>query len=100
MKVPIKNISVLEDETVMLSCTLSKPGKLVKWYKDGKIVKDGTECKISNDGCDYILKLTNAKASDAGSYTIKCDKIETSAKVVIKGENDMKKVQFGSLFQP
>ncbi len=37
----------------------------------------------------YILKLPKAKVSDAGSYTMKCDKIETSAKVMIKGENCM-----------
>ncbi len=63
MKVALKNISVPEDETVVLSCKLTKPDKLVKWYKDGKIVKDGPDCKASNDGCDYILKLSKAKAT-------------------------------------
>ncbi len=73
----------------MLSCKLTKPDKLVKWYKDGEILKDGPECKASNDRCDYILRLSKAKASDAGSYTLKCGKIETSARVTIKGEDGL-----------
>ncbi len=86
VKLPLKNMSVPEDDSVTLSCKLTKPDKPVKWYKDGKILKDGVECKISNDGCEYTLKLPKAKTSDAGHYTMKCDKIETSSKVIIKGE--------------
>ena len=86
VKIPLKNMSVSEDDSVTLSCKLTKPDKPVKWYKDGKILKDGVECNISSDGCEYTLKLPKAKTSDAGHYTMKCDKIETSAKVIIKGE--------------
>ena len=86
VNIPLKNISASEDDTVTLSCKLTKSDKPVKWYKDGKILMDGVDCKISNDGCEYTFKLPKAKTSDAGHYTMKCDKIETSSKVIIKGE--------------
>ncbi len=86
VNIPLKNISASEDDTVTLSCKLTKPDKPVKWYKDGKMLMDGVDCKISSDGCEYTLKLPKAKTSDAGTYTIKCDKIDTSAKIIIKGE--------------
>ncbi len=89
MKIPLKNISVSEDETVLLSCKLTKPDQPVKWYKDGKVLKDGMEYQITQDSCEYSLKILTGKPSDAGIYTMKCDKIETSAKVMIKGENDI-----------
>ncbi len=90
---PFKNVSASEDDSVTLSCKLTKPDKPVKWYKDGKILKEGVDCKISNNGCEYILTLPKGKTSDAGTYTMKCDKIETSAKVTIKGEKShVKKV--------
>ncbi len=87
VKIPLKNISVSEEETVTLSCKLNKPDKPVAWYKDGKVLKDGMEYQITHDNCEYSLKLPTGKASDAGNYTMKCGKAETSAKVVIKGEN-------------
>ncbi len=87
MKVPLKNISAYEDETVTLSCTLNKPDKTVKWYKNGKIMMDGIDCCITTDGCEYVLKLPKAEARNAGTYTIKCDKVESSAKITIKGED-------------
>ncbi len=87
LKVPLKNISVSEDERVILSCELNKPNKPVKWYKNGKLLKDGMNCQIFNDGCKYSLLLPKTNLSDAGNYTLKCDKIETSATLVIKGEN-------------
>ncbi len=85
--VPLRNVSASEDESVTLSCKLSKPDKPVKWYKDGKILKDGVDCKIHSDRCEYILKLPKAKTCDTGTYTMKGDKIETSAKVTIKGKD-------------
>ena len=99
INVPLKNVSASEDDSIVLSCKLTKPGKPVKWYKDGKILKDGIDCKISSDGCEYTLKLPKAKSSDAGTYTMKCDKIDTSAKVTIKGEkSQVKKVPLWKTF--
>ena len=90
VKMPLKNISALEDDTVTFSCKLTKPDQPVKWYKDGKILKENVGCKISNDGCEYTLKLPKAQFSDAGTYTMKCDKVETSGMIAIKGENGIK----------
>ncbi len=89
MKIPLKNISVSDDETAVLSCKLTRPDQLVKWYKDGKVLKGGMEYQITQDSCEYSLKIPKGKPSDAGVYTMKCGQIETSAKVMIKGENDI-----------
>ena len=82
--VPLKDISTTEGNTVTLECQVNKPGQKVIWYKDGKklLKPDG---EMDADGVTFRLTLKDANPIDAASYTAKCAKAQTSAKVEVKG---------------
>ena len=76
-----------EKEHVTLECKLSKPNKKVTWLKNGKPIKSGAKCEISNEGTSYTLTIPRCETGDAGEYSIKVDGEDTScsAKLTVEG---------------
>lgn len=84
---PLKNTSVREDETVILSTVITgNPPPEVTWYKNGKPL---TKTKPKKDGNTYSITLTNCKKDDTAEYTVKAvnelGTIESTALVTVEG---------------
>ena len=86
---PLKDQTVLEEETVTLTCKLSKPEQEVKWYRKDNVmaIQPSSKYDITSEGTEYSLIINNASKQDTIEYTMKCGMfMSTKAKVTVKGE--------------
>ena len=86
---PLKDQTVFEEETVILTCKLSKPDQEVKWFKKGNAmaIQPGAKYSMITEGTTYSLIIKNADKKDANEFTCKCGLfINTKAQVTVKGE--------------
>ena len=77
---------VAEGQPAKLSCKLSKPGQVVTWYKNGTKLSAKNYYQTS-DGTEYVLSIPECKLDDSAEYTIKAGDIESSAQLIVNGEN-------------
>lgn len=87
---PLKNISILEGESVVLSAqVVGNPQPTVTWYKNNKPVKSLTTKSDGNTHTITIIKPRKGK--DDGVYTLKAvnseGSTETSAVITIEGKS-------------
>ena len=82
----LKSQEVAEDESVTFKCELSKPAKTVTWLKNGKIVESNEDHDITNVDTQCTLTISKAQVDDSGEYSVKVGDKESTAKLVVKGE--------------
>ena len=87
LTVPLKDVTVPEDESVILECELSKPGQAVQWLKNGKEIKPdkkrGIVLKVK--GKKHSLHIPKCLIDDTAEYSVKFDDQETKAKITVEG---------------
>ena len=85
---PLKDVSILEEESVVFECEMSKPNQKVKWLKAGKEVKPDKKrgIEIVVDGTKHILKIPKSQLDDTAEYTVKCGDVETKGKLTVEGK--------------
>ncbi len=87
---PLKDVTVKEEETVTLRCELSKPNQKVKWFKNGKEIKPdkkrGIEPKV--DVTKHILTIPKSILDDTAEYSVKIGDQETKGKVTVEGKKN------------
>nr|XP_060628767.1 obscurin-like protein 1 [Anolis sagrei ordinatus] len=66
---------------VVLSCTVSNPKALVRWYKDGEEVEEGEGLLLESEGLYQRLILPSAQVQDTGEFV--CDTGTDSAFFVV-----------------
>ncbi len=85
---PLKDVTVKEEETVTLQCELSKPNQKVKWFKNGKELKPdkkrGIEPKV--DGMKHTLTIPKSILDDTAEYSVRIGDQETKGKVTVEGK--------------
>ncbi|KRY70707.1 Muscle M-line assembly protein unc-89 [Trichinella pseudospiralis] len=91
----LTNQNVSDGEPIELRAKFSRKPKEVKWYKSGKQILPSKRVKISSDGLEFILEITDAKEDDSGKYEIEAfdDKgsvNNSSADVNVKGTVPLK----------
>lgn len=83
---PLEDQEVVEKQTAVFSCTLSKPRLKVSWYKNGSKLKENDRIEFAQEGKVYKLIINNAEPDDKAKYTIKFEEdAESSAKLNVKG---------------
>ncbi|KAM6963087.1 obscurin [Aplochiton taeniatus] len=82
-KTKLRNQQVEEENSVTLSCELSKPGLAVEWKKGEELLKMGVKYQIKKR--DAVMELTIRKAvlEDAGFYSCVHGDVKTTANVNI-----------------
>ena len=102
---PLKNEDVIENETVVLSFTISKPRPSVFWYKDeGQTVEDDrVRIRVNDGGFQHSLTIGNASKDDSGEYLVSLDDsaggvLSTSCNVTVRrcacvAEDDSRKIK-------
>lgn len=86
---PLKDQTVFEEETVTLSCKLSKPDQEVKWFRKDKAlaIQPSNKYSVASEGTNYSLTIAKAAKEDSIEFTCKCGMfISTKAKVTVQGE--------------
>ena len=74
------------DETVILSCELSKPGQEVTWLRnDVPLSLSDERFEIVNKDCSYQLHIGTVTQEDEGDYQIRIGDLECTAKVIVTG---------------
>ncbi|XP_060628767.2 obscurin-like protein 1 isoform X2 [Anolis sagrei] len=68
-------------DRVVLSCTVSSPKALVRWYKDGEEVEEGEGLLLESEGLYQRLILPSAQVQDTGEFV--CDTGTDSAFFVV-----------------
>ena len=84
----LEDQEVVEKQTAIFNCTLSKPRLKVLWYKGDKKLSENDHFQFVQEGKIYKLVINNAQLDDAGIYKIKyADEAESSAELFVKGLN-------------
>ena len=83
---PLTDKTLVEKETINLSCQLSKAGQTVTWLKDGvELTLSDSRYVIENQEFSYSLTVQDCELVDAGQYTLQCGDVSTTAKVAVEG---------------
>lgn len=72
-----------EENSVTLSCELSKPGFPVEWRKGEELLKNSFKYQIKNRNSIMELTVKNAQAEDSGLYSCNYGDVKTTANVAI-----------------
>ena len=88
---PLKDVSINENENLILKFTLSHELKQIPviWKVNNKPVEpDNDRIQIEQDGKSYFLTIKNIKPNEQGSYSaeIPIHKIQTTSQVKVKPE--------------
>jgi hypothetical protein len=82
----LANITVLEHQSLVLECEVSKPNKPAKWFKNGQEVSASFRVKLTADGKIHKLMIDDAKLDDKGQYKVQIDGVESEATVLVEEE--------------
>ncbi|KAG8556200.1 hypothetical protein GDO81_017963 [Engystomops pustulosus] len=75
---PSEEITALENQTVLLNCTVKgHPTPAVTWRKDGQVIEDGNYYQILSAGT--YLQIKNAQLMDTGRYVCHIENVAGSA---------------------
>lgn len=82
-KTKLKNQQVEEENSVTLSCELSKPGLAVEWRKGEELLRNNFKYQIKNRNNVIELTIKNAQLEDSGLYSCFHGDVKTTANVTI-----------------
>ncbi|KAM7012432.1 obscurin [Tautogolabrus adspersus] len=82
-KTKLKNQQVEEENSVTMSCELSKPGLSVEWRKGQEPLKNNFKYQIKNRNCIMELTIKNSQLEDSGLYSCNYGDVKTTANITI-----------------
>lgn len=82
----IQRLVVIEGESGVFCCELSKPSAPVEWRKGRVVLKPGDKYEMKQEGRLTKLVINDIEESDAGKYTCKTKDSQSSAELTVQGE--------------
>ncbi|CAJ1060641.1 LOW QUALITY PROTEIN: obscurin [Xyrichtys novacula] len=82
-KTKLKNQQVEEENSITLSCELSKPGLTVEWKKGQELLKNNFKYQIKNRNCIMELTIKNSQLEDSGLYSCNYSDVKTTANITV-----------------
>ncbi|XP_035173163.1 obscurin isoform X5 [Oxyura jamaicensis] len=76
---PLVDVSVTQKDKVTFECELSRPNVDVKWFKDGKELRQSKKVGIVSQGNKRSLVIHKCEYEDQGTYMCKAAEDKTSA---------------------
>jgi plastocyanin len=85
---PLHDQAVTEFTEATFTCEVSKPNKVVTFYKDGKPIKAGDKYEIVVENCTHTLKIKDAQMEDAGKIEARVDEASCEATFTVNGQSE------------
>ncbi|XP_044055731.1 obscurin isoform X3 [Siniperca chuatsi] len=82
-KTKLRNQQVEEENSMTLSCELSKPGLAVEWRKGQELLKNNFKYQIKNRNSIMELTIKNTQLEDSGLYSCIYSDVKTTASITI-----------------
>ncbi|XP_007435765.1 obscurin-like protein 1 isoform X5 [Python bivittatus] len=76
-----QDLGIPETGSATFECELSRPLAEAKWYKDGKEIQVGPNCRVYSVGRRRLLQLSHCSLEDAGEYMCDAGDCRASAKL-------------------
>uniref|UniRef100_A0A674GNH5 Obscurin n=1 Tax=Taeniopygia guttata TaxID=59729 RepID=A0A674GNH5_TAEGU len=83
---PLADVSVTQKLKATFECELSKPNANVKWFKDGKEIRQSKNIGIISQGNKRSLIIHKCEYEDQGTYTCQAAEDKTSATLKVHGK--------------
>lgn len=85
-RLPLVNQEVMEGNSVILHCELSKASPSVEWRRGKELLKHGDKYQIRKKELQVEMKILDLSVSDGGQYSCVCGEQTTRAMITVKGE--------------
>ncbi|XP_037104683.1 obscurin isoform X1 [Syngnathus acus] len=82
-KTKLKNLQVEEENSMTLTCELSKPGLSVEWRKGQELLKNNFKYQIKNRNGMMELTIKNTQLEDSGVYSCSYGDTKTVANITV-----------------
>ncbi|XP_071479592.1 twitchin-like [Diadema antillarum] len=79
----LKDITIVEKKVGVMECEITDAGAKVEWTKDGKPFKGTDTIRLDEDACVRKIIFDKASFEDAGKYTCKFGKLESTANCAV-----------------
>ena len=87
---PMHNQEVIEKQTAVFDCTLSKPRLKVSWYRNDTKLSEDERIHFAQEGKVYKLIINDSQLEDKATYRIKYEEYgvlaESAAQLNVKGQ--------------
>ncbi|CAH2281878.1 obscurin isoform X30 [Pelobates cultripes] len=80
---PLEDKTVTAGEDIVLKCELSKEDTVIKWSKDGKVLKKSQKYEVVLEGTESRLIIHEVTLKDSGEYVCETSISKTKATVQI-----------------
>lgn len=82
----LENTEAMAQETVVLSCELSKPGEEVTWLKNNvPLSMTDDRYETVNQDTTYQLIIPSVTKDDSGEYTVQAGELQSTAQLTVLG---------------
>uniref|UniRef100_A0A3Q2QDN2 Ig-like domain-containing protein n=1 Tax=Fundulus heteroclitus TaxID=8078 RepID=A0A3Q2QDN2_FUNHE len=98
-KTKLRNQQVEEENSVTLSCEVSKPSLAVEWRKGKELLKSDFKYQIKNRNSVMELTVKNAQPEDSGLYSCICEDVKTTAHVLLATTQKSKQSKPKTLYE-
>ncbi|XP_022616679.1 obscurin-like [Seriola dumerili] len=82
-KLPLVNQEVMEGNSVVLRCELTKPAPSVEWRRGGELLKNGDRYQMRKKDLQVEMKIVDLSLDDTGDYTCICGEERTTARIMV-----------------
>lgn len=82
----LQDVEIEEESSAVFSCELSHDDEDVEWFLNGTLLYTNNFNDIRNIGNCYTLTMKQVKPEDAGTVTMKSDKVTESVRLKVIGE--------------
>uniref|UniRef100_A0A8V1A9E9 non-specific serine/threonine protein kinase n=1 Tax=Gallus gallus TaxID=9031 RepID=A0A8V1A9E9_CHICK len=79
----LQDVEIEEESSAIFSCELSHDDEDVEWFLNGTLLYTNNYNDIKNVGNCYTLTMKQVKPEDAGTVTMKSDKVSESARLKV-----------------
>ena len=83
--IPLQDQTVTENESVAMTCQLSKPDRKVVWTKDGTDISQDDHYSIEMAGVEHTLRIPQSVVEDSAEFTAKIGDQSTSGTLTVEG---------------
>lgn len=81
----LQDVEIEEESSAVFSCELSHDDEDVEWFLNGTLLYTNNFNDIRNVGNCYTLTMKQVKPEDAGTVTMKSDKVSESVRLKVIG---------------